>query len=228
MSLGSRHYWVVEAQQPAQQILHQPWVQRGAELLEAALTLKFSRTLLCGCLQTMMVGMSRATRSSTRTKIQVMLASFRAFTLRVSTTQMIVTSTAAREEPITMLHSTWLYRPPCHPVGCWAEPPPPPGHMQVLRHPTQGLGEALCQEELISLASRVKPVLSWAQTQFWRFPRPYWAALLCLHNETIDQSSPSLQGPTRPSPWHSKEPAMWQDMQELLPPTHSPMIETQT
>lgn len=169
-------------------ILHQPWVQRGAELLEAALTLKFSRTLLCGCLQMMMVTMSRNTRSTTRPKIQTSLPSFSAFAPTVSTTQMAVTSAAAREEPITVLH-----RPPCRSVGCWTEPPPPRGHIQVLQHPPQGLREALYQEELTSLASRGKPVLSWAQTQFWRFPRPYWGALLCLHNETIDASTKAPQ-----------------------------------
>lgn len=78
-----------------------------AELLGAALTLKFNRALLCGCLQTMMVGMSRAMRSSTRATIQPTLASFSAVTLRVRTTQMTVISVAAREGAIRGLHRMW-------------------------------------------------------------------------------------------------------------------------
>lgn len=81
--------------------------QADTELPGAALTLKFNRALLCGCLQTMMVGMSRATRSSTRATIQPTLASFRAFTSRVRTTQITVISVAAREGAVRGLHSSW-------------------------------------------------------------------------------------------------------------------------
>lgn len=94
-------------------ILHQPRVQRDGDnkLPEAALTLKFNRALLCGCLQMMMVGTSRTTTSSATAEIQPTLASFSAFTLRVRTTQMIVIRVAAREEAVSVLHSAWLYRP---------------------------------------------------------------------------------------------------------------------
>lgn len=77
----------------------------NTELLGVALTLKFNRALLCGCLQTTTMGITRATRSSTRVTIQPTLASLSEVTLRVRTTQMTMISAAAREGAVRGLQA---------------------------------------------------------------------------------------------------------------------------
>lgn len=104
----------------------------GAELLRTVLTLKFNRALLCGCLQMMMVGMSRAVMSSARATMQPTLPSFSADTLRVSTTQMTVISVAAREGAVRgcTAHGTLSL------TSGWAEAPTAPGQVQHVLPPT--------------------------------------------------------------------------------------------